>query len=134
MKKNRYYIIASLLITVALGYMIAQQTETAVISPQETHQLLNDTAVVLLDVRTVQEHAALRIIESPLITLRELESKIHELEPLKNKKIIMYCRSGNRSGIATKILRQHGFNAVNMLGGITRWKSEQLPVIYGVNQ
>ena len=112
--------------------MIAQQTQTtATITAQETYKKLNDTSVVVLDVRTEQEHAHERIAETPLVPVQELNERVNELIQYKNKMIIVYCRSGNRSGAATRILREHGFDAVNMSGGIIRWKSEQLPTISG---
>ena len=43
------------------------------------------------------------------------------LEDYRDKKIIVYCRSGNRSGTATKILNENGFDAVNLIGGMNEW-------------
>ena len=112
--------------------MIAQQAQsTATITALETYKKLNDTSVVVLDVRTEQEHEHERIAETPLIPVQELNERIDELGKYKDKKIIVYCRSGNRSGAAVRILKEHGFDAVNMAGGIVRWKSEQLPTISG---
>lgn len=118
--------------------MIAQQMppysgtqSTVTISVQETYKKLNDTSIVILDVRTAQEHANERIAETLVIPVQELNERISELEQYQSKKIIVYCRSGNRSGRATTILRNHGFDAVNMSGGILRWKAEQLPTLSG---
>ena len=47
-----------------------------------------------------------------------------ELNDYREKKIIVYCRSGNRSGIATRILSENGFNALNMIGGMNGWKGK----------
>lgn len=134
MKRTHYYIIATVLATAALGYTIAQQNTPAVVSVHETYGMLGDTTLLLLDVRTAQEHAAQRIMESPLIPVQELESRIQELDRFKDKKIVVYCRSGNRSGIATEILRGQGFDAYNMSGGMLRWNEERLPTINGVHQ
>ena len=49
---------------------------------------------------------------------------MEELIDYQDKKIIVYCRSGNRSGTATKILNQNGFNAFNMIGGMNGWKGK----------
>jgi adenylyltransferase/sulfurtransferase len=56
-----------------------------------------------------------------LIPLSELESRIDELNEHKNREVIVYCRSGNRSGKATNILREDGFQAFNMSGGMLAW-------------
>ena len=47
-----------------------------------------------------------------------------DLENDRNKTMIVYCRSGNRSETATKILNKNGFKAFNMIGGINGWEGE----------
>ena len=47
-----------------------------------------------------------------------------DLENYRNKTMIVYCRSGNRSETATKILNENGFKAFNMIGGINEWERE----------
>lgn len=88
-------------------------------------RLKTDTSLVLLDVRTPEEYNGPlgHIDGSLLIPLSELESRISELDKYKDKEIIVYCRSGNRSHTATGILLDKGFKAVNMLGGMKAWDS-----------
>ncbi len=131
MKKRTQFIIIAAVIMAAAGYMIAQQMQSATISSQEAYKALNDTSFVLLDVRTMPEHLSERIKETPLIPVQELDQRLHELDQYKGKKIIVYCRTGNRSGYATTLLRENGFDALNMTGGIVRWKMEKLPTISG---
>lgn len=124
-------------ITVGLATVLCQQDLRSVkaVSPAEVHQLsLNDSSVVLLDVRTVQEYQQEHVANSILIPVQELESRIEELEVLKSKKIIAICRSGNRSNRAAAILHDHGFEAYNMVGGMLKWKAERYPVIRGEEQ
>jgi len=134
---KKYKNISLIVFVVAVvGYITAQQTmnSDAVISVKDAHaQLKIDTTIVLLDVRTSEEHFSERISNNLLISVQELEQRIHELDSLKTRTIIVYCRSGNRSGSATTILRKHGFNALNMQGGIIRWKSERFKTITGNN-
>ncbi|MBI3258731.1 MAG: rhodanese-like domain-containing protein [Ignavibacteriae bacterium] len=84
-------------------------------------QLANDNDLVLLDVREPSEHAEKNISNSLLIPLGEIPARISELEPYKNRKIIVYCRSGNRSGQACAYLGQHGYNVTNLSGGMLKW-------------
>lgn len=78
--------------------------------------------VVLLDVRQPEEHADENIPNSILIPLGELPARIAELEPYRNSEIIVYCRSGNRSGQACMLLQMLGFtNPVNLQGGMLAW-------------
>ena len=81
--------------------------------------------LVILDVRTNQEWDGPlgHIKNARLIPLQELSKRYTELNPVKNKEIIVYCRSGNRSQVATTLLRENGFNAVNMIGGMKAWNA-----------
>lgn len=101
------------------------------ITPGETHKLLQDGgAILLLDVRTREEfdNELGHVGGSILIPLQELEQRLGELQGHKEKTIIAICRSGNRSGTAAGILVNRGFTAKNMEGGMIRWNEEGLPV------
>ena len=76
---------------------------------------LDPSAALLLDVRRPDERAKGFIPGSTHIPLDELRVRLTELP--RDRKIIAYCQSGLRSYIATRILKQHGFNAANLSGG-----------------
>ncbi len=98
--------------------------EPATIESKKAMTLLNNDAYYFLDVRTTEEHKIKSIPDTDCIPVQEIEKRIVELDKYRDKKIIVYCRSGNRSGTATKILNENGFNAYNMLGGMNGWKGE----------
>ncbi|MDF2955172.1 MAG: Rhodanese-related sulfurtransferase [Candidatus Alkanophagales archaeon MCA70_species_2] len=75
--------------------------------------------------RTPSEFNESHIGGALLIPLSELENRLEELD--KDKKIIVYCRSGRRSADACAILAEHGFDAYNMLGGILAWERSGAP-------
>ena len=81
--------------------------------------------ILLLDVRTSEEYAGTmgHIEGSILIPLYELEDRLTELDEYQNREIIVVCRSGNRSGIATQILVENGYKALNMAGGMIAWNN-----------
>ncbi|GBD91279.1 thiosulfate sulfurtransferase PspE precursor [bacterium BMS3Abin04] len=83
-------------------------------------EMKTDSNLVILDVRTPAELTGpLGHIEGVVnIPVQVLEQRIHELDKYKDKNIAVICRSGNRSGIATPILIEHGFKATNVLGGM----------------
>jgi len=102
------------------------------ISTAETYRILGqDTAYVFLDVRTPAEYGSItgHLEGALLIPVDTLERQMASLETFRSKTIIAYCRSGVRSLRAQKILAGHGFRALSMAGGITRWNSENLPVV-----
>jgi rhodanese-related sulfurtransferase len=77
--------------------------------------------VILIDVREPFEHAGFNI-GGKLIPMGQFPAAIEELEPYQEEEIVLYCRSGHRSGIAKQVLQQAGFKRVrNLLGGMIAW-------------
>jgi rhodanese-related sulfurtransferase len=79
----------------------------------------------LLDVREPHENAEFNIggILFPLGKIQSMQ--IEDIEDLRNKEVICYCRSGNRSGIAAMVLEQLGFiNTKNLEGGMLGWQEK----------
>ncbi|PMP63391.1 MAG: rhodanese-like domain-containing protein [Sulfurihydrogenibium sp.] len=92
--------------------------------------------IIILDVRIPEEYDKDgHIPNSILIPVQVLPQHIKDLEKFKDKKILVYCRSGNRSSVASKFLEQNGFkNVYNLKYGIIDWKKEGLPVEYGMKK
>lgn len=96
-------------------------------SPAElAEKLKKDKNVILLDVRTPQERKQDYIKGSFHIPLYDLGADKKELLKFKDKEIICYCRTGNRSLIAASKLRKLGFNSANLKGGIIFWNKAGL--------
>ena len=74
----------------------------------------------LVDVRTPEEFAAGHIAGAINIPVQDLDRRMGEIEP-KDRAIVLYCRSGNRSGRAGRMLRSAGYVAVHDLGAMSRW-------------
>lgn len=101
------------------------------ITPQQAKIMLEkDENVFLLDVRSKDEFKKESIDGATLIPLQILSKNLSALEGVKNKKIIVYCHSGNRSVAASRILVKNGFIPLNLKGGITQWKNDGFTVIY----
>ena len=94
------------------------------ITPTEAQKLLDDKQYVFLDVRTDSEHMNGHIPGSKHVPLNTISENNKDLFEIKNKKIIVYCRSGNRSLTATKMLSTYGFEVENMSGGMMRWQGK----------
>ena len=92
---------------------------------------LDEQNVVFLDVRTPAEFNGTAkdkfgaIKNAINIPVQELETRMNELEKLKDKEIIVYCSHSRRSPRASYMLTQNGFKKVtNMLGGMSAWKDQ----------
>ena len=76
----------------------------------------------VLDVREPGEVSGGVIEESVHIPLGQLRSRAGELD--RDKLLVVYCRSGYRSSIATSLLRRAGFRDIaNLTGGFDAWKA-----------
>ncbi|MGZ3712428.1 MAG: rhodanese-like domain-containing protein [Bdellovibrionota bacterium] len=102
-------------------------------TPAEALELVKKGKAVLVDVREEQE-----LIESgyaecalwmPISEMAEDTPKWQEFKNRlpKDKQVILYCRSGNRSGRLAEFLSQDGYQTVN-LGGFCDWQSAKLPI------
>ena len=79
----------------------------------------------LVDVREFHEHADFNI-GGQLLPLPEIQAfNTDAIESLKDKEVILYCRSGNRSGQAAMFLDTMGFsNTKNLSGGMLNWEAK----------
>ncbi len=103
------------------GYILADFES---VSPDQAVHMVHDANVTLLDVRTPQEYAQQHITGAMLIPLSELDSRLAELN--KNKTVLVYCQSGNRSVTASRKLTSEGYTVFNLSGGITSWSDRSL--------
>lgn len=88
-----------------------------------------EAGAYLLDVRRPEEFEEARIAGAQLITLQELSRRVEELP--EGRRLVVYCKSGGRSGQAVSWLNARGFDAVNMAGGIDDWQLRGLPTETG---
>ena len=101
------------------------KTQYTDISVQQGKEMIDRGEVFILDVRTQEEYASGHLKGSTLLAVQdipkqELVEKLKEIP--KDRKILVYCKSGRRSAQASGILAQNGFAQVyNMNGGITEW-------------
>ena len=89
----------------------------------EFEQLLADSNVVLLDVRTQSEFDEGHLRGAILIDVKTDSFMLAARDRLpKEKTVAVYCRSGRRSAMAAEMLAAEGFKVVNLDGGIIRWR------------
>ncbi len=95
------------------------------ISPAQLKERMDQgTAPLLIDVREDHEHEEFNI-GGRLVPLGTLKTAVEQLDIEKEAEIVVYCRSGGRSGMAQKILQSAGFNSVlNLAGGMLAWQDE----------
>jgi rhodanese-related sulfurtransferase len=92
--------------------------------------LAKDPKFLLLDIRTPQEYATGHLPGSRLVDFYS-PGFTRELDKLpRDSEVLLYCRSGNRTGQTVRIMKEMGFkNVRHMAGGLNSWKAEARPVV-----
>jgi rhodanese-related sulfurtransferase len=102
-----------------------------VISPEEAARRIAAGTAILIDVREPGEWRDGVVTGALLLPLSDLRGERAKWRPVldanRDKELILYCRSGNRSGQAVRILAEEKLKATNA-GGFSAWKSAGQPV------
>ena len=123
-KLNSIIILLFLFSLAANGCSSEDSTYNSINVDQLKKEIKENPNMIILDVRTPEELAGpLGHIDGVInIPLQNLEDRITELDKYKDKKINVICRSGNRSGKASAILFEKGFNVSNVEGGMKAYR------------
>jgi rhodanese-related sulfurtransferase len=111
---------------------IAHNTGLQHLPVDEVYQIIEkNPEVAIIDVRTDREFNAElgHIPGAQLKPLQDIENWVSEIDSLKDKEIILVCRSGNRSTVAGDYLYQKGFkNVINVKGGMRAWNAKEYAI------
>lgn len=99
--------------------------ETREVSREEARKLVEGGAQ-LIDVRADHEWEAGRIAGATHLSLDELAERTGEID--KDRPVVLYCRGGTRSTMATDALAAAGYDAVKLSEGIVGWEEAGLPL------
>jgi rhodanese-related sulfurtransferase len=95
----------------------------------EATQMINRQDALVLDVREQAEYAQSHILNARGLPLSQIEARVGDIEKFKDKPVIVYCATGNRSSAAATALRKAGFSKVfSLSGGFGAWQQAGLPV------
>lgn len=90
----------------------------------------NASDFLLLDVREPDEHATAHIQGAVLVPMSQLRERLGELEPHRQRRVVVHCLHGGRSLRVVHALRERGFDqAQNMAGGIDAWSLQVDPQV-----
>ena len=108
--------------------IVAEKGEKAMyeqITPEEAKKIMDSGKEhIILDTREQDEFDEGHIPGAILIPYTEIDNKAEEMLPDKDKQILVYCRSGRRSKIASESLSKLGYTNVKEFGGIIDWPYE----------
>ena len=126
------------LLFIALGAIIALIVITELrrftqgykeLTPAEAVMMINKEDALILDIREANDRKQGSIIGAKHIALSTLPKKVNNLSENKDRPILVFCKMGNLSSKACKLLLKNNYTKVfGLKGGINAWINEQLPI------
>ena len=99
------------------------------VDPTAAIRLMNNDDAVVVDVRETADFNKGHIKNAKNIPMSALKQELDSVATGKDMPVLMYCRSGNISGKACRLLKRSGFtNVHNLAGGILGWQDANLPL------
>lgn len=99
------------------------------VTARSAQEVMDSFKPLVLDVRTPGEYAAGHLKGAYLLPVQQLQVRMGELAHLRDEPILVYCATGNRSTVASKILIDNGFTRIfNLRYGISDWARKKLPL------
>jgi len=121
-KKYIYGAVIALLIVVS-GAIVFTHTHKSSTTSVSSNIVSQSSDGLVIDVRTPQEYATSHAAGSLNIPLADIQAgNFKKLD--RQKTVYLYCRSGNRAGLAKNILEKAGFKRVVNIGGLDDWQSQ----------
>lgn len=124
-------LVAFAAVAITLNFVMADQVEK--IKPLEASKLVADKAAFIVDAREVDEQNAGMVKDAISLPTSLMNEKKGEWDKIvstfpKDKTVVIYCRSGRRSGIMGTELLKKGFKVRNM-ESFDSWQDAGLPVL-----
>lgn len=120
-------VLFALLATLAAGEIRQRLNGVTDVEPQAATRMLNSQDAILVDMRTDKDYEAGHIVNALHLPAQD---NLSALEKYRDRPVIVYCNSGQRSIGLCRKLRNQGFESVyNLRGGILSWQKADLPLV-----
>ncbi len=111
------FVVSCLIVSVSCG-----NSGFKTVSAAKAKEIIDTEKPLILDVRTTLEFNEGHIPNALLLPSQDLADSLNVIAKYKESPIVVYCHTGNRSLIASRVLIRHGFkNVYNIKGGIREW-------------
>ncbi|MCO1335013.1 rhodanese-like domain-containing protein [Microbulbifer sp. OS29] len=129
---SEQWLLVGLLVALLYAFVLSERYKSGVpASLHEVTKLINSDGAKVLDIRDRGEFTAGHIVDAVHIPHGEVTDRIAELEPLKDKTIIVADKMGQHGGPVGRLLKQKGFQVRRLQGGMSEWANQNLPVVKG---
>lgn len=129
---SEQWVLVSILLVLIYLFAINERVKSG--KPVTSHmvtRLINAEEAILVDVRDTKEFSAGHIAGAINIPYAKLMERVAELEPHREKHIIIADKAGQHSGALGRKLKQKEFDVMRLTGGMMEWQNQKLPVVKG---
>ncbi|WP_397450980.1 rhodanese-like domain-containing protein [Pseudomonas sp. NA-150] len=126
---NHYLIAGAFVILLALLIATEMSKGGRSLSTSELTALVNKDQGVVIDVRPTKDFTAGHIVGALSFPSDKVLARVAELEKHKAKTLIIVDAMGQHSGTTARELLKAGFTAAKLAGGVSAWRSENLPLV-----
>lgn len=128
---GNHYVLVSVFVFLLVAFIINEGKQGgAAITPSNLVNLVNREGAVIVDIRDNKEYGGGHIAGAVNMPFGSIDSRIGELEPYKEKPVVLVCKMGQHAGSVGRKLRAQGFEDVRRLsGGMAEWGASSLPVV-----
>ena len=114
----------------AVWFANANRTPIRELDPLAASRVIAYRNALVLDVRPSDAYVRERVANAVSIPIDDLERRLDDLAPAKDRSIVVYCGDGNTGERATRTMTELGYtDTANVRGGIAAWKNAGLPVV-----
>ncbi len=121
-----FFVVLALVVKAEFDHQAGKASQ---VDPTAAIRLMNNDDAVVVDVRETADFKNGHIKNAKNIPMSALKQELDSVAAGKDMPVLMYCRSGNISGKACRLLKRSGFtNVHNLAGGILGWQDANLPL------
>lgn len=126
---EQYLLVSLLLVLIIVFFWNEQKRGGRKLTTSELTRLLNRDEAVLVDLREAAEFKAGHVVDALNIPYNKINDRWQELEPHKEKLIVLADKMGQHTGSVGNILRGKEFQVARLSGGMAEWQNQNLPVV-----
>ena len=126
---EQWLLVSALLVLIYVFIWREKQKGGKALSAQEATRMLNSDTAVLVDVREAADYKAGHIVDAVNIPHNKLAERSSELDPYREKIVVLVDKMGQHVGNAGRALREKGFDVRRLDGGMMEWQNQNLPVV-----
>ena len=129
---SEQWLLVSLLVALVYAFAITERIKAGKpASAHEATRLINTDGALVVDLRDRSDYTAGHIVDALHIPHGEIEKRIGELAPYKEKTLILADKIGQHAGPVGRQLKKAGYTVRRLEGGMSEWSNQKLPLVKG---